>query len=259
MRITVLTLAVVLALFVGGIIGYNIKEPTKIVETNTSYLDIEGQKVPVNPGDSIEYIIDQQNIKEAGEDNYKGTATAKGAKFSAISFDTGILGKSLMTHNSGPAEISVGGASGTLASSAYSMALSVNNGPLVILIFGCIAVIAGIVCWVYWNKRLGIWVVVAGGALIVVGLTFSSFPWIGLLLIPIGLAAVIYFWYKAKVGNDKDITLKAIVGGIEGLPKEKKVIVTDAVAKEAKANGEGANGVKPTVSKVVNEVKKGIV
>jgi len=259
MKIAILTLAVALGMFVGGIVGYSIKPDTAIVETDISYLDIEGQKVPVGPNDSVEYIIEEFDKTDAGENNYEGSASATGGSFSFLGYNGGIMGKSLMSQSSGPAEISVGGAMGTLPATAYSMALSVNNGPLVILVFGCICVIAGIVCWVYWNKKLGIWVTVAGGALIVVGLTFSSFPWIGLLLIPLVIAAVIYFWYRAKKGDDVGTTLKTIVKAVEGLDEEDKETVTIAVSEEAKASGQGTNGVKPVVSKVVAEVKKEVV
>ena len=100
---------------------------------------------------------------------------------------------------------------------------------------------------------------IGGGILIVFGLTFSSYPWIGLLLIPLGIGGVVYFWYRSKQGHDKEITLKTIVGGIENLMPSDKKIVTDSVAETAKASGSGNDGVKPVVSKVVTGIKKEII
>lgn len=251
--ITILALSVVLAFG----LGYTVHPDTKIVE-NTAVVTVKGQRITLGPEDSLEYTIEHSKDIGPTTHTYTGSASASSAQMDAIGYN-GIVGKSLMTFKTTPAEISIGGARGTLASVAYSASLMTNNGPLLIIIFGSLCVVGGIVCAIYFNKKLGIYVGIAGAVLIVIGLTFASFPWIGLLLMPLGIGGVIYFWLRAKKGKDKDITLTSIIGGIEKLSDEDKFSVTDAISAEAKATGKGEDGNKPLVKKVVTEVKKDIV
>ncbi len=256
MQITVLSLAVVLSLVVGGLLGYNWSPEVQYKDVSTVMID--GSAVTLGPDDSFEYRVESDEDIGPTKNIYTGSGAAKGSKYSFWGYN-GIMGKSLMNLQTGPAELHIGGSSGSMASLAYSASMSVNNGPLLVLGMGCVCVIAGIVCWIYWNKRMGIYITIAGGVLIVVGLTFASFPWIGLLIIPVGIGGVIYFWYQAKQGRDKDVSLQAIVGGVESLADNVKNKVLAAVSEKAKTSANGSGGVKPVVKKVVDKVKKEIV
>ena len=253
LSITILALSVAL----GIAFGWAIHPDVKVVNKDASILNVEGNQITLGENDEFEYIIEGDQDIGPTINKYEGDAFAQSVKFSNISY--GGLGKSLMHLNTSPAEINVGGAKGTLGAFAYKASLTVNNGPVLIIIIGCLCIIGGIVVWIYWNKKLGMWTAIAGVVLLVIGLTFASYPWIGLLLIPLGIGAVVYYWYNAKKGNEKDTTLKAIVGGIETLPEKKKAEVTGAISTEAKANGTGSSGTKPVVSKVVSDVKRDII
>ena len=248
-------MAVALGLVVGGLVGWYMHPETKI-ENDNEIVTIDGQKITLGAEDSVTFTTTKTKNIGASVSTFNGSGMATSAKMDAIAYG-GVIGQSLMNFKTSPAEISVGGAKGTLASSAYKASLSVNNGPLLILVAGILCVVSGIVCWVkQWGGRLGIYLTIAGGALITIGLTFASFPWIGLLLIPLAIAAVIYLWWRAKTGAEKETTLKTIVGAVDTLEGNVKKTVTNAISTKAKESGTGANGVKPVVSKIVSEVKK---
>jgi len=254
MKYAILALSVVLAFGIGFYVRPEVKAPGM-----ATVITAKGQKITLGPNDSLRYKIKYKKDIGPTTNNFNGLATAKGPQLDAIAYG-GILGKSLMSFQTQPAEVSMGGSMGTVPAMAYKASLSVNNGPLLILVVGCLCLIGGIVCWIKrWGGKLGIALVIGGAALIVIALTFASFPWVGLLLIPIGIGAVVYLWWRAKKGEDKSTALKTIVGAVDNLDEEEKQKVTSKISEEAKISGKGANGVKPVVSKVVAEVKKEVI
>ena len=138
-QITILSLAVALALGVGMFIGYAVHPEVQEIAPDSSFVTIKGQRIKLGPDDDLEYSMTHTKDIEASTRTFEGSGASSSAKMDAIGYN-GVVGKSLMSLKTSPAEISVGGAKGTLASTAYSASMSVNNGPLLILIVGCLMV-----------------------------------------------------------------------------------------------------------------------
>jgi len=252
-QITILSLAVAFAFVVGGLFGYYSAPPGG---SGPSYVKIGNESFPVYPGDEVDVTWDENENLGPTINHYEGSGNAKGAQFDNVGGGGGLSGwTENFQYNAGEIRLSSGSEilGGTVSRNAKMMA---SSGHMVIIFVGIICVIAGVVCMVYWDKKLGIYIAIAGGALITIGYLFGAYPWIAILIPIAGIGAVIYFWYRTKKGSDKDLTLKTIVKGIETAPAAIAETIKENISTTAKNEGNGPDGVKTVVRNVVNEVKK---
>lgn len=206
-QITILTLSVVLAFAFGMAV-----EGSKPVDNAPGYLFVEGQKIPVYQGSEVEVFIE-------GKDDLTAKGTGKGADLS-----TTIDSFADKFHTEAPA-INLDGTSSLGGSAAYTAKGLAAKGHMVIIFAGVLCVIGGVVCAVKWDRKMGTWIAIAGGILIVVGVAFERYPALAIILPVVGIGVVVYFWWRARQGSRKQLTLDTIIKGVNQSPPEASSVV----------------------------------
>lgn len=179
------------------------------VVPEVAYAVIDGQRIPMKPGDEIEVEIEEEgssdgavNINVAkgltsGGDiitNISSFADSWQMKAPEMNLDTGnIIG-------------------GEAAMTAKGLA---SKGHIVIMGLGALCFVGGIVVALWLKIRVGWYVAAAGLGLIIIGFAFNAYPWLALLLPVIGLGAVIWFFMATKRGQQMKTSLFGIVKGLD--------------------------------------------
>jgi len=141
----------------------------------------------------------------------------------------------------------------------------VRKGPIVLIIFGGLAVVGGIVLAIWAGQlMLGLAIAGAGLVLIVTGVMFESYPWIAIVAFVL-IVGVGVWWVlssrsltTAKVNLTATVdkvghALKAVVQGVGAAPEDAKAAVKASIGKAASATGDAA-GVETTITAVKNGV-----
>ena len=143
-------------------------------------------------------------------------------------------------------ETEVGSATGEVGLGGIeSPADLIRRGPVLLVLMGGLAVLAGIVL-IVWAKRfaLGVAVAVGGGVLVAAGILFESYPWIVLVVAFLALGVGIWWLLDARAAKRAKVALTAVVAGVEdaGTPEVKAAV--------KKAAGSAAAQVKATITAV---------
>jgi len=142
---------------------------------------------------------------------------------------------------------------------------AVRKGPVVLIIFGGLAILGGIVLAV-WAKQvmLGLAIAGAGLVLVVTGIMFESYPWIAIVAFVLILGVGVWWVLSSRslVTAKTNLTatvdkvgtaLKTVVQGVGAAPEDAKAAVKVAIGKAASATGDAA-GVETTITAVKNGV-----
>ena len=131
---------------------------------------------------------------------------------------------------------------------------AVRSGPVVLMIMGGLALLAGVVIAV-WAGRivLGIAVAGAGLALIATAVLFEMYPWVVLVALAAVLGLAIWWFIDAKGLVKTRTTLRAVVAGVQSAEAPVAEAVKAAVAKVA-----AEKGVETVVRSTVDKVKAGV-
>ena len=239
LMIAILSLSVALAFVTGVGVG---RATVDVPEQGV--VNIGGQRVPIYGGAvlTIEFDEGETSIQPVILRDRAGRSKGGDLSTTIDSFASSFQMTAPELHMNG-----MGGTAGEVAYAAKGLAA---KGHMVIIFAGVLCVVGGVVCMVYWNKKLGIYIAIAGGGLILVGVMLERFPWVALALPVIGVGIVVYFWLRARSGVRQAVTLKTIVAAVESAPETPAKVVKAAI--KAKANGSSV--VKAEVAKIKKEL-----
>ena len=140
---------------------------------------------------------------------------------------------------------------------------AVRRGPVVLIIFGGLAILGGIVLAI-WAKQITLGLAVAGAGLVLVttGILFESYPWIALVAFGLVLAVGVWWvWNNRSLTTAKtDLTatvgklgtaLKTVVKGVESAPPEAQAAVKAQIGTVAAGTAD-PTGIKMTVAALKN-------
>lgn len=79
---------------------------------------------------------------------------------------------------------------------------SFARGPMIVVGLGAIAVLAGVAVFIWIDKKSGLIVAAAGGAMIAVGVMLEQYPWVTLAIPIIGIGVAAWYIFGTKAGRD---------------------------------------------------------
>ena len=242
-QITILSLSVVLALVLGFGLGWTTAPGEPSAEPG--FLTIDGQKIPIFPGSEVDIEIEEED-----DSNTAIVLKDQRGKSEGADLSTTVDSWTSNFQMTAP-ELELNGSRGIGGTAAYAAKGLAAKGHMVLIFFGALCIIAGAVCMVYWDKKTGIYVAVAGLVLILAGVMFERYPWMALVIPLVGLGVVVYFWWKSRQGQRVKTALATVVAGVEKAPVEHATPVKSAITETA--GGEHSKTfkvVKSEVSKV---------
>ena len=124
-----------------------------------------------------------------------------------------------------------------------------RRGPLLMMLIGALALLAGIAVAIWANVKLGLGLAAGGGILIVTGWMFEAHPWLMLLAVLAGLGIAVWYLLDARAASKARAALETIVRGVEAAPNP-------AATKAAIAQAAAATGTTRTVEDVVTTTKR---
>ena len=145
---------------------------------------------------------------------------------------------------------------------------AVRKGPVVLIIFGGLAILGGIVLAVVAKQfTLGLAVAGAGLVLVTTGILFESYPWIALVAFGLVLAVGVWWvWNNRSLTTAKtDLTatvgklgtaLKTVVKGVEAAPADAQAAVKAQIGTVAAGTAD-PTGIKMTVTALKNGTAPG--
>jgi hypothetical protein len=226
----------------------------------------EGDNVVIEAGDGHRIVVPKGNIVKAkitGESSKNGmhqntTNTGK-SKGSDIDTDNTENIKNVKT---GASEFNLDDGSGSNAGFNLAGQITSNPGMAALIVLGGLALITGCIAVAYGQRKLGISLVIGGGALVGLTVVAQKYPWVYLLcilmVIGYGVYTVYMLYQNNKQGKQLAVTsdtLEATVEGIENSDPAHAAHVKENI-KEATKSGYTT---PPSVMKnLVTDLKTGL-
>jgi len=208
---TVIELGVVamICLILGGLTAHACFRHS-IPPVPSAGLVIDGQHVPLAEGAEVEVDIIDYESTGGRTHSYRGTANAASQAVSSWNSDNWT---NRLTFT--PPSLQMDGAAAAGTGLAYKARFSANSGHVIIIGIGALLFVAGVVAFIYWSKKNGVILMLAGILLAAVGYMFNTYPILTFIIPAVAVGAMIYYWYGQRKAAQKSTALEYIVAGVE--------------------------------------------